>query len=66
VKSAPDNATLAAQSDVIVCCVKPGDAEDALATVRESGAGKTRDFHHGRVTLSRLRDIAAKRRAWSV
>ena len=33
VKSVPDNATLVAQSDVIVCCVKPGDAAALAAAL---------------------------------
>jgi len=61
VKSARDNATLAAQSDVIVCCVKPGDAEEALATVRESGAEKLVISIMAGVTLSRLRDFCGKK-----
>ncbi|MEI8341856.1 MAG: pyrroline-5-carboxylate reductase [Verrucomicrobiota bacterium] len=61
VKSVPDNATLAAQSDVIVCCVKPGDAEEALAIVRESGAEKLVISIMAGVTLSRLRDYCGKK-----
>ena len=61
VKSAPDNLTLVSQSDVVLCCVKPGDAEVALAPLRESGSEKLVISIMAGVTLSRLRDFCGKK-----
>ena len=61
VKTAPDNLTLVSQSDVIVCCVKPGDAEEALAPVRDCGEGKLVVSIMAGVTLSKLRDFCGKK-----
>ena len=61
VKSAPDNLTLISQSDVVLCCVKPGDAEVALAPLRESGSEKLVISIMAGVTLSRLRDFCGKK-----
>lgn len=61
VKSAPDNAAVAAQCDVLVCCVKPGDAEEALAAVRESGGEKLVISIMAGVPLSKLRDFCGKK-----
>jgi len=61
VKSAPDNATLVAQSDVLVCCVKPGDAEAALAAVGEAEGEKLVISIMAGVTLSTLRQFTSKK-----
>jgi len=61
VKSAPDNLTLIHQSDALICCVKPSDAEVALAPLRESGSDKLVISIMAGVTLSRLRDFCGKK-----
>ena len=61
VNSAPDNLTLISQSDVILCCVKPGDAEIALAPLREILNEKLVISIMAGVTLSKLRDFCGKK-----
>jgi len=61
VKSAPDNAALVAQSDALVCCVKPGDAEKALECVRTGVTEKLVVSIMAGVPLSRLREWCGKK-----
>lgn len=61
VKSAPDNATLVAQSDVLMCCVKPGDAREALAALGEGESEKLLISIMAGVTLSSLRQFTNKK-----
>lgn len=58
VRAAPDNATVAAGSDVILLCVKPGDALDALQATREQIAGKLIISILAGVTLATLEKAA--------
>ena len=61
VKSVPDNAALVAQCDALVCCVKPADAAEALAAVRDCGGAKLVVSIMAGVTLSSLRDFCGKK-----
>ena len=61
VKSARDNAELAEQCGVLLCCVKPSDAEEALASLRESDGDHLLISIMAGVTLSTLRDYCGKK-----
>lgn len=58
VQTAADNASVAANSDVILLCVKPGDALDALQATREQLAGKLIISILAGVTLATLEKAA--------
>ena len=61
VKSVEDNASLVAQCDAVVCCVKPGDAGEALAPVGEAEGEKLVISIMAGVTVSSLRQFTNKK-----
>lgn len=61
VSAAAGNADVAAKADVILLCVKPGDAMDALEAARESLAGKLVISILAGVTLAKLQKAAGEK-----
>jgi pyrroline-5-carboxylate reductase len=61
VQPVADNAALAAAADVVLLCVKPGDAFDALQTTREQLAGKLVISILAGVTLAALQKAAGEK-----
>jgi pyrroline-5-carboxylate reductase len=61
VQAVADNAALAASADVVLLCVKPGDAFDALQTTREQLSGKLVISILAGVTLAALQKSAGEK-----
>ena len=59
--AADDNAALASSADVVLLCVKPGDAFDALRATREQLAGKLVISILAGVTISTLQKAAGEK-----
>ena len=57
VRAASDNASLATEADVIVSCVKPADAAEALGVLKNVGAGKLVISIMAGVPISKLQEF---------
>jgi pyrroline-5-carboxylate reductase len=58
VRQARDNAEVAGDSDVIVSCVKPADAAEALAAVKNAGVSKLVISIMAGVPISKLQELS--------
>ena len=62
VRRAESNAAVAAEAEVIVCCVKPTDAGEALAAVKSADAGKLVISIMAGVSISKIQELSGTRR----
>ena len=61
VRRAESNAAVAAEAEVIVCCVKPTDAGEALAAVKSADAGKLVISIMAGVSISKIQELSGSK-----